>query len=73
MHDRIARLESKNKEYLDLFCGTGHDIQTFADVAMTSEGLETSQEALQLLEESLNDLAAKNQQIEFLKAEVQKC
>lgn len=39
---------------------------------MTSEGLETSQEALQLLEESLNDLAIKNQQIEFLKAEVQK-
>jgi hypothetical protein len=79
LNDRIAKLEVKNKQYLDLFCGsTGTNatgdlpMPQITDVLRSSEGLDTSHEALELLEETLNDLAAKSSQIEFLKLELQR-
>jgi prefoldin subunit 5 len=73
LHGRIGRLEAKNKEYLDLFCGGNQQdialVQSL-EFVKSSEGLDASAEALQLLQESLDDLSAKSAQIDFLKSEV---
>jgi len=69
MQIRINKLDAKNKEYLELFCGTSNTSSTneatmpnILDLMKSGDGLinETSQEALALLEETLNDLAAKS-------------
>ena len=77
MQARIAKLEAKNKEYLELFCGTQSSASTneqtmpqLLDALRSTDHCETSNEALALLEESLNDLQAKASQIEYLKSEV---
>jgi uncharacterized protein (DUF111 family) len=80
LNDRIEKLEKKNKKYLDMFCGSAGftanssdlPMPQITDVLRSSEGLETSHEALELLEETLNDLAAKANQIEFFKSELKR-
>lgn len=80
LNDRIEKLEKKNKQYLDMFCGSAESkanssdllMPQITDVLRSSEGLETSHEALELLEETLNDLAAKASQIEFFKSELKR-
>ena len=73
LQGRIINLEAKNQEYLNLFCGGNQtDIAMLQSLDLRYEGLDTSQEAIALLEESLSDLAAKNNQIEYMKVELQK-
>ena len=59
---RIDKLELKNREYLGMFCGAqveeGSEMPNIMDM-MKDDGM-LSEEAMALLEESLNDLSVKN-------------
>jgi len=60
---RIDKLELKNKEYLEMFCGgkveDGADLPTILEMMKVDGMGNVNEEAMALLEESLNDIASK--------------